>query len=69
MTLAVELETDNSSDKTDSWLLYNEASATEKPDPFYKVRFIDSSSWTGVGTEGTVINREASGSSSKRMNW
>jgi hypothetical protein len=69
MTLAVELETDNSSNKTDSWLLYNEASATEKPDPFYKVRFIDSSSWAGVGTEGTVINREASGSSSKRMNW
>ena len=69
MTVAIELETDNSLNKTDSWLLYNEASATEKPDPFFKVRFIDNYSWAGVGKEGTVIDRESSGSSSKRLNW
>jgi hypothetical protein len=69
MTVAIELETDNSLNKTDSWLIYNEASATQKPDPFYKVRFIDNSSWTGVGKEGTVIDRETSASSSKRLNW
>jgi len=68
MSVAIELETEKE-EKTDSWLLYNEADPIAKPDPFYKVRFIDDSSWAGVGKEGSVINREISASQSKRMNW
>jgi len=69
MTVLFELETENHSDKTDSWLLYNEASKDKKPDPFYKVRFIDNSDWVGVGKEGNVIDRKTSASKSTRMNW
>ncbi|SFV54311.1 MSHA biogenesis protein MshQ [hydrothermal vent metagenome] len=69
MTVLFELETDNFVHKTDSWLLYNEASADEKPDPFYKVRFIDSSSWAGVGDEGNVIDRKSTTPKNQRMNW
>nr|MBL0721947.1 hypothetical protein [Sulfurovaceae bacterium] len=69
MTVLFELEIDNPLGKTDSWLLYNEASADEKPDPFYKVRFLDDSDWAGVGEEGNVINRETTVPKSQRMNW
>ncbi len=69
MTVLFELETANYLHKTDSWLLYNEASEDEKPDPFYKVRFIDNSDWAGVGEEGNVINRESTTPKNQRMNW
>jgi len=69
MTVLFELLTENATDVTDSWLLYNQASEDEKPDPFYKVRFIDDSGWAGVGEEGNVINRETTAPKSQRMNW
>jgi hypothetical protein len=72
MTMVLELETDDGlslENKTASWLLYNEASEIEKPDPFYKVRFINNSDWAGVGKKGSVLDVDASGFTSKRMNW
>ena len=53
---------------SNEWLVYN-------PDdpiplyPFYKVRFIGDSAWTGVGDTGYVVDINASRKKSKRMDW
>ncbi len=68
MVAVIELA-DESFGVMDEWLLYNPTHISEKPDPFYKVRFIGDSAWTGIGAEGNVINRDASSYKSKRMDW
>lgn len=57
------------SNYTDRWLIYNPYSATVKPSPFYKVRFIGSSVWTGVGKTGNVVNTGISTKKSRRLDW
>jgi len=57
------------SNYTDRWLIYNPYSATIIPSPFYKVRFIGSSVWTGVGKTGNVVNTNISTKKSRRLDW
>jgi len=54
---------------TDRWLIYNPYSSTAMPSPFYKVRFIGNSIWTGVGKTGNVIDISVSTKKSKRLDW
>ncbi|MDD3592785.1 MAG: hypothetical protein PHO65_09090, partial [Sulfurovum sp.] len=54
---------------TDSWLIYNAGSPTADPDPFYKVRFTGDAGWAGVGATGHVLDINASGTETKRLNW
>ncbi|MDD3500328.1 MAG: Ig-like domain-containing protein [Sulfurovum sp.] len=54
---------------TDSWLIYNAGSPTLIPNPFYKVRFTGDAGWAGVGATGHVLDINASGTETKRLNW
>ena len=55
---------------TDRWLIYNEYNATQPPlSPFYRVRFIGDSSWSGVGKTGNVVGNNASSKKTKRLDW
>ncbi len=68
LTVIIDLDTSDPTD-TNLWLIYNKDDDTLIPTPFYKVRFIGDSSWTGVGITGDVINTNASRKKSKRMDW
>jgi len=72
LSVAIELEDVGSPDMS-PWLVYgvtlDNDITSDKPEPFYKVRFIDDSSWTGIGQEGSVVDRETSISKTKRMDW
>ena len=54
---------------TNNWLVYNKNSATIVPDPFYRVRFINTSDWAGVGDTGYVLETNASSRKTKRLDW
>ncbi len=54
---------------TDAWLIYNKDSAIGAPIPFYQVKFIGASVWSGVGKTGKVINTGAGTKKSKRLDW
>jgi len=68
MTVWIELD-DTLPTDTNSWLIYNENSAFGIPSPFYKVRFIGTSGWSGVGETGHVLEINASSIKTKRLNW
>lgn len=68
MTVEIDLQTNTASPVTDKWLIYNEYSNTV-PSPFYKVRFIGDSNWTGIGDEGMVVGTDASKRKTKRLDW
>ena len=54
---------------TDRWLIFNPDDNTKAPIPFYKVRFIGDSIWTGVGKTGNVVNTNASSKKTERLDW
>ena len=68
LTVEIDLQTNTASPVTDRWLIYNEYDATV-PSPFYKVRFIGDSNWTGIGDEGMVVGTDASKRNTKRLDW
>ena len=69
MTVPINFVTDtNLTAFTDDWLIYNEYDNIV-PTPFYKVRFIGDSNWTGIGDEGLVVGTEASKRKTKRLDW
>ena len=68
MTVEIMLDTTPSTD-TNSWLIYNPDDAILDPTPFYKVRFINRSGWSGVGATGHVLDVNASSRKTKRLNW
>ncbi len=51
------------------WLIYNKDDPTLTPSPFYKVRFIGGSEWTGEGETGYIIDTDASYKKIKRLDW
>ncbi len=70
MTVEVDLVIDPLlGNHTNTWLIYNENSAINPPDPFYKVRFINISDWAGVGETGYVLDTNASSRKTKRLDW
>lgn len=54
---------------TNEWLIYNEADEILMPSPFYKVRFIGDTNWTGEGQTGHVMEIEARYKKSQRSDW
>jgi len=50
-------------------LIYNPASAILAPDPFYKVRFIGTSGWAGLGKTGHVVDSNTSIKKNRRLEW
>jgi hypothetical protein len=48
---------------TDRWLVPNES------DPFYRVRFIDESSWAGYGETGHVVGGQSNIKKNRRLEW
>ncbi len=69
MTVEIDFETDITlANFTDRWLIHNEYD-NSVPTPFYKVRFIGDSNWTGIGDEGMVVGTEASKRKTKRLDW
>ncbi len=70
LTVGIDLVTDDTlADYTNPWLIYNKDSAIVAPSPFYKVRFIGTSGWTGIGETGYVLETNASSKRTKRMAW
>ncbi len=63
----IDLDTTNATD-TSEWLIYNEAGSAT-PSPFYKVRFIGTSGWSGVGKTGHVLEINASNTKNRRLSW
>jgi len=53
---------------TDRWLIYNPDNLNPPP-PFYKVRFIGDSTWSGIGKTGNVVGNDASSKKTKRLDW
>jgi hypothetical protein len=71
MTVTMELA-DVATPAMSPWLIYGDTLngiSSDKPEPFYKVRFIDSSSWTGIGTDGSIVDRDTGISKNRRMDW
>ena len=69
MTVEIDFDTNPALTRfTDEWLIHNEYNNLV-PTPFYKVRFIGDSNWTGIGDEGMVIGTEASKRKTKRLDW
>lgn len=54
---------------TSPWMVYNADSAIIDPIPFYKVKFIDLSGWSGVGATGNVVDTNGSSQKTRRLNW
>ena len=54
---------------TDRWLIYNPDNANTPPDPFYRVRFIGASGWTGTGKTGHVVGGNSNVKKNKRLEW
>ncbi len=53
---------------TSSWLEYD-PSGIANPIPFYRVRFIGTSGWTGHGKTGHVVDSNASKKRNNRIGW
>ncbi|MFT7878752.1 MAG: hypothetical protein ABXS91_00005 [Sulfurimonas sp.] len=68
MTIGINLDTSPSTD-TAPWLIYNRDDPYNPPSPFYKVRFINTAGWTGVGKTGFVLQSNASNRKNKRLDW
>jgi ABC-type uncharacterized transport system substrate-binding protein len=51
------------------WLLFNTYDLDEIPKPYYKVRFVGDSNWTGVGETGKVIGAREGKKSTSRVGW
>lgn len=68
MELVRETDTPTPTIYTNEWLVYNPDDPIPLS-PFYKVRFIGDSAWTGVGDTGYVVDINASKKKSKRMDW
>jgi uncharacterized repeat protein (TIGR01451 family) len=70
MTVDINLSVTNPTD-TNTWLIYNldENNNLSNPDPFYKVRFIGQSGWTGHGDTGHVVDSNVSEKKNKRLGW
>jgi len=68
MTVLIDLDQTNPTD-TNHWLIYNPDDAILAPSPFYKVRFIGDSSWTGEGQTGYIVDVNASLKKHKKMDW
>ncbi|MFT7880517.1 MAG: putative Ig domain-containing protein, partial [Sulfurimonas sp.] len=68
MTVGIEL-VDTTNADTAPWLIYNRDNALNPPSPFYKVRFVNTSGWTGVGKTGFVLDTNASEKKNKRLDW
>ncbi len=62
------LEIDVNLTGTDKWLIFNPDSEDE-PVPFYKVRFVGQSGWTGYGKTGKVVDTNSSKIKTKRLEW
>jgi hypothetical protein len=60
---------DTSPTETSSWLIYNPDSPILYPSVLYKVRFIGSSTWSGVGKTGNVVDTDISTKKSHRLDW
>ena len=74
LTVPVELvretDTPTPTDYSNEWLIYSPIDPLLEPlSPFYKVRFIGDSAWTGTGDTGYVVDINASRKKSKRMDW
>jgi len=60
---------------TDRWLIYNPdydptvIGSSRIPSPFYRVRFIDSSGWTGAGKTGHVVGDDINKKKTRRLEW
>jgi hypothetical protein len=54
---------------TDRWLIYNPDSETQPPSPFYRVRFIGDSTWSGIGKTGNVVGNDAGSKKTRRLDW
>jgi len=54
--------------QTDRWLLYNK-DANVIPSPFYRVRFIGASGWTGRGQTGNVVGDDINTKKTRRLEW
>jgi hypothetical protein len=68
MEVEIDLDTTTDAD-TAPWLIYNQTHDFDPPSPFYKVRFINASGWTGVGKTGFVLETNASSTKEKRLSW
>ena len=53
---------------THRWLIYNPDGAGV-PNPFYRVRFINTSNWTGVGKTGHVVGDDINTKSNRKREW
>jgi len=53
---------------TARWLIFNKGSNTI-PQPFYRVRFIGSSGWTGRGKTGHVVGDDINTKAHKKVEW
>jgi hypothetical protein len=76
LTVPIELvrsnDTPTPSIYSNEWLIYNPDAddiLQESPSPFYKVRFIGDSSWTGEGQTGYIVDTNASLKKHKKMDW
>jgi hypothetical protein len=67
LTVAISLMTGVNG--TSNWLIYNQFDPINAPEPYYKVRFIDRSVWTGEGDKGVVVDGAASYYKSRRLDW
>ena len=50
------------------WLVYN-PTTDSVPSPFYRVRFIGSSGWTGLGKTGHVVGDDINAKRNRRVEW
>jgi len=53
---------------TNTWLIYNK-DADSIPSPFYRVRFIGTSGWTGKGKTGHVVGDDINEKKTRRLEW
>ncbi len=53
---------------SDRWVIFNKGSDAI-PSPFYKVRFIGTSGWTGEGETGHVVGDDINTKKIKRLEW
>ncbi|MCF6207546.1 MAG: hypothetical protein L3J47_11775, partial [Sulfurovum sp.] len=53
---------------TSQWLIYNKDD-NSVPSPFYRVRFIKSGGWTGLGQTGNVVGDDINTKKTRRLDW
>lgn len=68
LTVAVDIDNANSAE----WLIFNPETDNvlkAPPSPYYKVRFIGGSDWSGIGETGSVTNTNSSTNQVNRLTW